>query len=134
MDFVASARLVGLKRFQIVIRHVLPNVITSVVVLGTLQTGNFILTEATLSFLGVGVPVTQPSLGLLVKNGFDVLFSGLWWCRYFRGCILCCWFSASTCLAIFCAMNSTPGSNKGERSEQACQTNARTSSCWMCAI
>lgn len=85
MDFVASARLVGLKRFQIVIRHVLPNVITSVVVLGTLQTGNFILTEATLSFLGVGVPVTQPSLGLLVKNGFDVLFSGLWWVSVFPG-------------------------------------------------
>ena len=85
MDFVASARLVGLKRLQIVIRHVLPNVITSVVVLGTLQTGNFILTEATLSFLGVGVPVTQPSLGLLVKNGFDVLFSGLWWVSVFPG-------------------------------------------------
>ena len=63
----------------------MPNVITSVVVLATIQTGNFILTEATLSFLGVGVPVTQPSLGLLVKNGFDVLFSGLWWASVLPG-------------------------------------------------
>ena len=51
----------------------------------TIQIGNFILTEATLSFLGVGVPITEPSLGLLVKTGFDVLFSGLWWASVFPG-------------------------------------------------
>ena len=74
MDYISACKTIGL-----------PNVITSVVVLATIQTGNFILTEATLSFLGVGVPVTQPSLGLLVKNGFDVLFSGLWWASVLPG-------------------------------------------------
>ena len=53
--------------------------------LATIQIGNLILTEATLSFLGVGVPITEPSLGLLVKTGFDVLFSGLWWASVFPG-------------------------------------------------
>lgn len=85
MDYISACKTIGLPRFIIVLRHVLPNVISSVVVLATIQTGNFILTEATLSFLGVGVPVTQPSLGLLVKNGFDVLFSGLWWASVFPG-------------------------------------------------
>ena len=69
----------------IIIKHVLPNVINSIIVLATIQIGSFILTEATLSFLGVGVPITQPSLGLLVKTGFDVLFSGLWWASVFPG-------------------------------------------------
>ena len=63
----------------------MPNVVSSVIVLATIQMGDFILTEAALSFLGVGVPVTEPSLGLLVKNGFDVLFSGLWWTSVFPG-------------------------------------------------
>lgn len=85
MDYISACKTIGLSRTVIVLRHVLPNVISSVVVLATIQTGNFILTEATLSFLGVGVPVTQPSLGLLVKNGFDVLFSGLWWASVFPG-------------------------------------------------
>ena len=85
MDYISACKTIGLSRPVIVLRHVLPNVVSSVVVLATIQTGNFILTEATLSFLGVGVPVTQPSLGLLVKNGFDVLFSGLWWASVFPG-------------------------------------------------
>jgi peptide/nickel transport system permease protein len=63
----------------------MPNVLTSVVVLSTIQVGSFILTEATLSFLGVGVEISKPSLGLLVKNGFDVMFSGLWWASVFPG-------------------------------------------------
>lgn len=66
-------------------KHILPNVLTSVVVLSTIQVGSFILTEATLSFLGVGVEISKPSLGLLVKNGFDVMFSGLWWVSFFPG-------------------------------------------------
>ena len=85
MDYISACKTIGLSRPVIVLRHVLPNVVSSVVVLATIQTGNFILTEATLSSLGVGVPVTQPSLGLLVKNGFDVLFSGLWWASVFPG-------------------------------------------------
>lgn len=84
-EYVEAARTIGIPNYLIILKHVLPNVITSVVVLATIQVGNFILTEATLSFLGVGVPITEPSLGLLVKAGFDVLFSGLWWASVFPG-------------------------------------------------
>lgn len=85
MEYVEAARTIGLPGRIIIIKHVLPNVVNSIIVLATIQIGNFILTEATLSFLGVGVPITQPSLGLLVKTGFDVLFSGLWWASVFPG-------------------------------------------------
>lgn len=85
LDYVQAARTMGLPTRQILFHHVLPNVSNSIVVLATMQVGSFILTEATLSFLGVGVPITQPSLGLLVKSGFDVLFSGLWWVSVFPG-------------------------------------------------
>lgn len=85
MDYVHAVRVIGLPRSQILYRHILPNVSNSIIVLATMQVGSFILTEATLSFLGVGVPITEPSLGLLVKAGFDVLFSGLWWVSVFPG-------------------------------------------------
>ncbi|MDD7401902.1 MAG: ABC transporter permease [Eubacteriales bacterium] len=85
LDYIQAARTLGLPKRQILLRHVLPNVSNSIVVLATMQVGSFILTEATLSFLGVGVPITKPSLGLLVKSGFDVLFSGLWWVSVFPG-------------------------------------------------
>ncbi len=68
MEYVEAARTIGLPNRIIIIKHVLPNVINSIIVLATIQIGSFILTEATLSFLGVGVPITQPSLGLLVKK------------------------------------------------------------------
>ena len=84
-EYVEAARTIGIPNLQIILKHIMPNVITSVIVLATIQVGNFILTEATLSFLGVGVPITEPSLGLLVKTGFDVLFSGLWWTSVFPG-------------------------------------------------
>jgi peptide/nickel transport system permease protein len=84
-EYVDAARVIGLPPFRIVLRHVLPNVATSLIVIATMQVGTAILTEATLSYLGVGVPVTQPSLGLLVKNGYDVLFSGLWWVSVLPG-------------------------------------------------
>jgi peptide/nickel transport system permease protein len=85
MEYVEAARTIGLPNRIIILKHVLPNVVNSIIVLATIQIGNFILTEATLSFLGVGVPITEPSLGLLVKTGFDVLFSGLWWASVFPG-------------------------------------------------
>jgi len=84
-EYVDAARLIGLSPFPIIVRHVLPNVLTPLIVIATIQVGTVILTEATLSYLGVGVPVTRPSLGLLVKNGYDVLFSGLWWSSVFPG-------------------------------------------------
>ena len=66
----------------------MPNVLTPLIVIATIQVGNFILTEANLSFLVVGVQVTQPSLGLLLSNGYQVLFSGLWWVSVFSGITL----------------------------------------------
>jgi peptide/nickel transport system permease protein len=84
-EYVQAARVAGLSNARIIRRHVLPNVLTPLIVIATIQVGTFVLIEASLSFLGVGVPITQPSLGLLIKNGFDVLFSGLWWTSVFPG-------------------------------------------------
>ena len=87
-EYVQAARVAGLSHGQIILKHVLPNVLTPLIVIATVQVGTFILIEASLSFLGVGVPITQPSLGLLIKNGFDVLFSGLWWTSVFPGLMI----------------------------------------------
>jgi peptide/nickel transport system permease protein len=87
-EYVEASRLIGLPPFLLVMRHILPNVTTPLIVIATIHVGNVILTEATLSYLGVGVPVTEPSLGLLVKNGYDVLFSGIWWVSVLPGCFI----------------------------------------------
>lgn len=87
-EYVQAARVAGLSNGRIIVKHVLPNVLTPLIVIATVQVGSFILIEASLSFLGVGVPITQPSLGLLIKNGFDVLFSGLWWTSVFPGLMI----------------------------------------------
>lgn len=87
-EYVQAAQVAGLRNRAIIWRHILPNVMTPLIVIATVQVGTFILIEASLSFLGVGVPVTQPSLGLLIKNGFDVLFSGLWWTSLFPGLMI----------------------------------------------
>ena len=87
-EYVQAARVAGLRDRAIIRRHILPNVMTPLIVVATVQVGTFILIEASLSFLGVGVPVTKPSLGLLIKNGFDVLFSGLWWTSVFPGLMI----------------------------------------------
>ncbi|AOT72560.1 ABC transporter permease [Geosporobacter ferrireducens] len=84
-EYIEATRVIGLPNFMILFKHVLPNVFTSILVLSTIQVGTFILTEATLSFLGLGVPVTRPSLGMLCDNGFKVLYSGLWWVSIFPG-------------------------------------------------
>jgi peptide/nickel transport system permease protein len=87
-EYVEAARVCGFPAWVIMFRHILPNVLTPLIVIATIQVGNFILTEATLSFLGVGVPITKPSLGLLLSNGYQVLFSGLWWVSVFPGIAL----------------------------------------------
>ena len=87
-EYVQAARAAGLPNRLIILRHILPNVMTPVIVVATIQIGTFILIEASLSFLGVGVPITKPSLGLLIKNGFDVLLSGLWWTSVFPGAVI----------------------------------------------
>lgn len=87
-EYIEAARLIGLSPVPLVLRHVFPNVTTPLIVIATIHVGTIILTEATLSYLGVGVPVTEPSLGLLVKNGYDVLFSGIWWVSVLPGCFI----------------------------------------------
>lgn len=78
-EYVQAARVIGVGSLRIMRRHVLPNVLGPVLVLATIQIASAIITEATLSFLGVGVPPTSPSLGTLIRNGNDYLFSGEWW-------------------------------------------------------
>ncbi|MBM3572385.1 MAG: ABC transporter permease, partial [Alphaproteobacteria bacterium] len=78
-EYVLAARIIKVRPLRIMRRHILPNTLTPVLVAATLNLGLAILSEATLSFLGVGMPVTQPSLGTLIRIGNQYLFSGLWW-------------------------------------------------------
>jgi peptide/nickel transport system permease protein len=87
-EYVLAARVIGIGQLRIMLTHVLPNVLGPVLVIATLNLGFAILAEATLSFLGVGVPPTEPSLGTLIRIGNDFLFSGEWWITIFPGIAL----------------------------------------------
>jgi peptide/nickel transport system permease protein len=87
-EYVQAARVTGVSPWRIMMRHVLPNVMGPVLVLATIQVATAIITEATLSFLGVGVPPTSPSLGTLIRVGNEYLFSGEWWITVFPGAML----------------------------------------------
>jgi peptide/nickel transport system permease protein len=87
-EYVQAARITGVSPLRILRRHILPNVMGPVTVLATVQVATAIITEATLSFLGVGVPVTSPSLGSLIRIGNDYMFSGEWWITLFPGLML----------------------------------------------
>lgn len=87
-EYIEAAVNFGLPTHYIMLRHLLPNSIGSVLVISTISIASAITLEATLSFLGVGVPVTQPSLGLLIANGFDYLLSGEYWIAVFPGIAL----------------------------------------------
>ncbi|HUB46496.1 MAG TPA: ABC transporter permease [Acetobacteraceae bacterium] len=87
-DYVMAARVIGVPSWKIMLSHVLPNVIGPVLVIGTLGLGLAVVAEATLSFLGVGLPPTQPSLGTLIRFGNDFLFSGQWWVTIYPGIAL----------------------------------------------
>jgi peptide/nickel transport system permease protein len=87
-EYVMAARVIGLSSRKIMVSHILPNVLGPVLVIATLNLGLAILDEATLSFLGVGLPPTQPSLGTLIRIGNDFLFSGEWWVTMFPGITL----------------------------------------------
>jgi peptide/nickel transport system permease protein len=87
-EYVQAARVIGVSPLRIMRKHVLPNVLGPVLVLATIQVALAIITEATLSFLGVGVPPTSPSLGTLIRVGQDFLFSGEWWITIFPGVML----------------------------------------------
>ena len=87
-EYIQAARVIGVTPWSIMRRHLLPNVLGPVLVLATINIATAIITEATLSFLGVGVPPTQPSLGTLIRVGNDFLFSGEWWITIFPGAAL----------------------------------------------
>lgn len=82
-EYIKAAKVIGLPPWRILLRHVLPNVMSSVLVIATINLAGAILTEATLSFLGVGMPPTYPSLGTLIRIGNEFVFSGIWWIAFF---------------------------------------------------
>ena len=82
-DYVRAARVIGLSPVRIMLRHILPNVMGPVLVIATINLAAAVLTEATLSFLGVGMPPTYPSLGTLIRIGNEFVFSGIWWIALF---------------------------------------------------
>ncbi|MBN2298803.1 MAG: ABC transporter permease [Deltaproteobacteria bacterium] len=87
-EYVEAARVIGLNSARIMLRHILPNTLSPVLVISTVQVANAIMSEAALSFLGLGMPVTRPSLGSLINSGFEFIFSGSWWITLFPGIFL----------------------------------------------
>jgi len=87
-DYAQSAKALGMSSFSIIFREIMPNVTAPIIVIATVRIAVAIILEATLSFLGLGVPITEPSLGSLIANGYQVLFSGYWWTSVFPGIIL----------------------------------------------
>jgi peptide/nickel transport system permease protein len=87
-EYVEAARCLGLSNARILFRHILPNCLPPLIVVVTVQTAHAISLEATLSFLGVGLPQTEPSLGLLISNGFQYMLSGEYWISFFPGLVL----------------------------------------------
>src|SRR4029079_12659111 len=87
-EYIQAARVIGVRPARIVIEHLLPNVVGPVLVIATINLATAILTEATLSFLGVGLPPTLPSLGTLIRVGNDYLFSVEWWIAVFPSLVL----------------------------------------------
>lgn len=87
-EYVEAARSLGLGHARIIFGHLAPNCMPPVIVIGTMQIASAISAEATLSFLGLGLPITEPSLGLLISNGFNVMLAGLYWISVFPGLLL----------------------------------------------
>lgn len=87
-EYVDAARVMGFGRLRIMFRHILPNTLSPILVISTVQIANAIISEASLSFLGLGMPVSQPSLGSLISSGFEYIFSGAWWITVIPGVVL----------------------------------------------
>jgi len=87
-EYIEAARALGLSHARIVLRHLLPNAMPPLIVVGTVQVAHAIALEATLSFLGLGLPTTEPSLGLLIANGYEYLLSGKYWISVYPGIAL----------------------------------------------
>jgi peptide/nickel transport system permease protein len=87
-EYIEAARCLALSHSRIVFRHLMPNCLPPLIVVVTVQVAHAIALEATLSFLGIGLPITEPSLGLLIANGFDHMMSGKYWISFFPGLAL----------------------------------------------
>jgi peptide/nickel transport system permease protein len=87
-DHVRAARALGASGTRIVSSHILPNILSPLIVVATTQIASAVMTEAALSFLGLGLPVTQPSLGTLIRSGYDLIFAGIWWVTLLPGLTL----------------------------------------------
>ena len=87
-EYIEAARALRLSDLRIIFRHLMPNVMPSIIVIATTMVARAISTEATLSFLGIGLPITEPSLGLLISNGFRYLLSGKYWISFYPGIAL----------------------------------------------
>ncbi|MBN1478213.1 ABC transporter permease [Candidatus Sumerlaeota bacterium] len=87
-DYVTAARALGQRPIKIMFRHIFPNVLSPLAIIAAVEIAMVIMLEATLSFLGVGTPITEPSLGMLIKNGYEDLLSGNWWITVFPGLAL----------------------------------------------
>ncbi len=87
-DYAQSAKALGMGSLAIIFKEIMPNVTAPIIVIATVRIAEAIILEATLSFLGLGVPITEPSLGSLIANGYQVLFSGYWWTSVFPGIVL----------------------------------------------
>jgi len=87
-EYVDAARVIGLPPRRIMVTHILPNTLTPVLVISTIQVAEAIMTEAALSFLGLGMPTDRPSLGSLIRSGFEFIFSGSWWITLYPAIVL----------------------------------------------
>ena len=87
-DYVRAARALGASGLGIMGRHILPNILSPLIVMATTQVAGAIMAEAALSFLGLGMPVTKPSLGTLIRSGYDLMFAGVWWVTILPGLVL----------------------------------------------
>ncbi|SOH93249.1 peptide/nickel transport system permease protein [Monaibacterium marinum] len=87
-EYVDAAQVLGFGPIRIMVRHILPNSVSPIFVISTVQVANAIISEASLSFLGLGMPVSQPSLGSLISGGFEFIFSGSWWITTIPGVVL----------------------------------------------
>ncbi len=87
-DYIVAAQALALPQWRVVFRHLLPNCLPPLIVIGTIQVARAIALEATLSFLGLGVPITEPSLGLLIANGYQYMLSGKYWISFYPGIAL----------------------------------------------
>ena len=87
-EYVEAARVIGLDSRRIMLSHILPNTLSPVLVISTVQVANAVMSEAALSFLGLGMPVSRPSIGSLIDAGFEYIFSGAWWITFFPAVLL----------------------------------------------